>query len=269
MALTKRKVIFNIFKPDGSPLANLAAKIIAERTVGSGGETVLGGIAAEFQLDQNGHAEVQLEVFDDGTSAVKYQVIFSSYPITKHNFDLVSGADVNFDLLYNINNLEPNEVNLVLTAFDQKIDSSAVRFDAAQSLDANQQAQARANIGATAGSGTNDVNKIAGENLGGQRVVISSGSNNVLLADSTNLAHKNLIMGITLGAAMNGSAATIRTAGEMFESSWNWTPGVNIYLGANGLLTQIPPTTGFLKVIGVALTATLIRVQIQPTIILI
>jgi hypothetical protein len=47
--------------------------------------------------------------------------------------------------------------------------------------------------------------------------------------------------------------------GEVIEPSWSWTPRSLIYLGIDGQLTAVPPTTPgavFFLVVGVAMTST-------------
>lgn len=103
--------------------------------------------------------------------------------------------------------------------------------------------------------------------LGGHRVVMGDGFGNAVYADSSNVAHRGRCLGITQGAAVNGDPVFIQVAGVMTEGSWNWAVG-EVYLGANGLLTQQVPTNGFTQVIAIALSPTQIAVNIQPTILL-
>ena len=104
---------------------------------------------------------------------------------------------------------------------------------------------------------------IAGEPLGGQRVVIVWIDGLLYYADATNLAHFNRVLGITVGAIENGASGSVRIGGFMTEPTWNWQPDKFIYLGTNGLLTQNPPATGFLLEIGQPINPTKILVDIK------
>jgi hypothetical protein len=110
--------------------------------------------------------------------------------------------------------------------------------------------------------------KVAGESLGGHRVAIIDSDNKAYYADRTNLAHMYKVVGITRGASNSGDNVEIQTYGLMTEQSWNWIAGQPVFLDTNGLLTQIPPTNGFLLVIAEALTSTDIFISIKNPIVL-
>lgn len=96
-----------------------------------------------------------------------------------------------------------------------------------------------------AGSGsTEEVTKIAGVNLSGQRVVTTQSDGTVVYASNTDVSVASKPLWLTLNAALAGSAVTVLSSGELTEPGWAWTPGVPIFLGANGTLTQTPPTVG-------------------------
>lgn len=70
------------------------------------------------------------------------------------------------------------------------------------------------------------------------------------------------LAGITLTA---GTTVNARFAGRMIDAGWTWTPGLPIYCGANGVLTQTPPATGWLRRVAEAVSPTEIIVSIhQP-----
>lgn len=69
------------------------------------------------------------------------------------------------------------------------------------------------------------------------------------------------VLGITTSA---GTTVDARYSGPMTDNSWSWSPGP-IWLGANGALTQTPPT-GAVVVLGRALNATTIIIEIEPPI---
>jgi hypothetical protein len=85
-------------------------------------------------------------------------------------------------------------------------------------------------------------------------------------ADKDTAAHRGMVRGITVGAAVDGATAFVQTYGPMIEPSWTWTPNAAIYVGANGALTQTAPSSGFLQQIAVADSATRIFIDPQPAI---
>lgn len=118
------------------------------------------------------------------------------------------------------------------------------------------------------GASTTSVSKTAFRNLGGQRVVIAKNATEVDYADKNTPGHANVIFGITENAASAGSENFVKIFGEMTETSWNWTIGQPIFCGANGLLTQTVPQTGFLIIVATAISPDTIFINIRQPILL-
>lgn len=112
------------------------------------------------------------------------------------------------------------------------------------------------------------IDKIAAQSLGGNRVVYQSSATQVDYVDNQNLAQVQLVLGITQHAADALSTVAVQISGEMTDVSWSWTTGGLIFAGANGVLTQTANTTGFLQRVGIALSATVLKVEIHDPIIL-
>jgi hypothetical protein len=110
------------------------------------------------------------------------------------------------------------------------------------------------------------VTAVAAVSLGGHRAVVFIGdeSQQVIYADQSIASHAERFLGVTTGAADAVATVTIQTGGELTEPSWNWITGLPVYLSTQGLLTQTPPTTGFLQIVGLALGATRLLIQHQP-----
>lgn len=99
--------------------------------------------------------------------------------------------------------------------------------------------------------------------LGGHRVVVPTTAGKVGYADNTNVAHANTVLGLTLGAAVDGDDVNVQTSGEVTEPSWNWTMGLPVFLATNGLLTQSYPTAAFVIILGVAVAPTKLVVDVK------
>ncbi len=107
----------------------------------------------------------------------------------------------------------------------------------------------------------------AGVSLGGHRAVVLNAAEEAIYADNTTLTHADKVLGITTGAVTAGQAASIRTTGEITEPSWAWALDQAIFLGVDGMLTQTPPSSGFLLVMGFPISATKMFLAIgEPTI---
>ena len=72
-------------------------------------------------------------------------------------------------------------------------------------------------------------------------------------------------LGLTMTAADLGEVLNVQRSGPINDSSWTWTPGP-VWLGASGNLTQTPPTGGNDLMVGVALSATRILLDLQQPI---
>lgn len=105
------------------------------------------------------------------------------------------------------------------------------------------------------------VSRLAGEALGGSRVVYVAADGTFRYADSQNDSARS-IAGVTLGAAILGATATAQYAGELVEPSWAWTPEFPVFLSTNGLLSQSEPVSGIVVTVGVATGTDRILVRI-------
>lgn len=83
--------------------------------------------------------------------------------------------------------------------------------------------------------------------------------------DIGNAAHAEQVVGIAETAASAGATARVRAAGRTDNPDWSWAPGP-VYAGADGVLTQTPPTGAWLLVVGRPLSPTALLVDIEPPI---
>jgi hypothetical protein len=105
---------------------------------------------------------------------------------------------------------------------------------------------------------------VAQQALGGHRAVIAVGLNGADYANTLDEAHFGRVIGVTLGAADALAEVIVQTAGPLDETSWDWVPDTDIWLGYNGLLTQTPPrVAAFVQRVGFALTPTRIWVDLS------
>lgn len=111
------------------------------------------------------------------------------------------------------------------------------------------------------------VSLIAGINISIHKVVQPVGDGTVIYADNRQIPQVGRTLGISYISALAGDVVPIVTSGEINEPTWNWNPG-EVYLGIDGGLTQTPPTSKILQVVGVAMTPTRLCVGVQLPIIL-
>lgn len=102
---------------------------------------------------------------------------------------------------------------------------------------------------------------IAAAPVSGHRVVAWHG-NEVLHADALTPEHLGRVVGVALHAAAQGETVSVVASGEVVFNGWTFQSG-QVWLGADGQLTQTPPAAGFDQVIGQALSATRLFVDIE------
>jgi hypothetical protein len=106
-------------------------------------------------------------------------------------------------------------------------------------------------------------------NISALRVVrLSAGA--LFTVDKDTLAHAHTAIGISQQAATVGNPLDVVLSGIMDDSNWAWIPDLPLYVGADGALTQTPPSAPsvFLLRVGVALTATTVLVSIERSILI-
>ncbi len=121
-------------------------------------------------------------------------------------------------------------------------------------------------MGPAGPSGGTSTEYVAGTVLGGHRIVFAEGTQ-VQYVDSADISQVERVVGITLHAAEEGAPVLVQRHSEITELTWQWEPGP-VYLGSNGLLTQVVPSTGVFLQVGIALSATVLDLRISSPIIL-
>lgn len=104
---------------------------------------------------------------------------------------------------------------------------------------------------------------VAGEILGGHRCVSLHDDGNVYYTQYDTF---HLFAGITEHAANIGADMRVRDAGKMTDSSFSFTPGSPVFCGADGVLTQTEPVSGDVLMVGWAVSATVMMVNVQPVV---
>ncbi|MED5607791.1 hypothetical protein VV867_08835 [Pseudomonas sp. JH-2] len=105
-------------------------------------------------------------------------------------------------------------------------------------------------------AGGSSVQKIASVPLSGHRLVFSPDGVTAEYADCGVLPNRINTLGLTLGAADLGSVVNIQRAGEVTFEGWAWADGA-VFLGHAGQLTQtLPPDAVFSLIVGFAMNAT-------------
>ena len=104
---------------------------------------------------------------------------------------------------------------------------------------------------------------VASEILGGHRIVRSTGAGEVGYASSDGVGHGDDTVGLTTAAVGFGESVQVTHFGYVQFGGWSWTQGQPIFLGTNGLMTQTPPESGFVQVVGHAADTDTVFVSIE------
>lgn len=102
--------------------------------------------------------------------------------------------------------------------------------------------------------------------LGGHRVVTYNSSSRLVYADKDMPGHFGKVAGITQSAVAAGDVVTFIGLGMLEEPSWNWNLSKPIFLGNNGVLTQVLTRTGFMQVVAFPVTPTSAFIRLQEPI---
>lgn len=102
--------------------------------------------------------------------------------------------------------------------------------------------------------------------LSGHTAVAMDADGLLIYADCTNPAHIGAVLGVVANAYGAGDPAVVQTSFDLHHAGWTFTPGP-VLAGAGGALVQtLPAGAVFAQVIGYALSATRIHIDVQPPI---
>jgi hypothetical protein len=106
--------------------------------------------------------------------------------------------------------------------------------------------------------------RVAVRPLGGHRLVIAVGEQGADYADAGDVTHFGRVIGMTTGAVAASDVVSVQASGAIDEPSWSWMPDQDVWLGANGMPTQTPPSNidAVAQRIGFALTPTRLWVDL-------
>ena len=109
--------------------------------------------------------------------------------------------------------------------------------------------------------------RTAAQNVSGGKALRLNAAGECLHANGADTSHANMVVGVSLNGGAAGSDITIITSGgEIEEVVWNWQVNKPVFLGVDGLLTQVAPISGYILIVGVAVGPTRMLVKIQQPI---
>jgi len=102
-----------------------------------------------------------------------------------------------------------------------------------------------------------------GENSTSYQIVRVDSSSTLMLADANTIGHLDQVIGFVSESATAGDQVRVINGGNIVNPAWTLIPGATVYLGATGGITQSPVGLSFVQMLGVAVTATRVLVNIQ------
>ena len=111
--------------------------------------------------------------------------------------------------------------------------------------------------------------KVASGAIATLNVVRETSATQVSTCDAATEAHGDSVLGVSTSGVADTVSLELVSSGILTNGGWSWTPGGLIFAGLAGALTQTVPTLdggyAFSKVMGVALSATAMRVRPETT----
>ncbi len=109
---------------------------------------------------------------------------------------------------------------------------------------------------------------LAAENVSALRIVVLNSNNTVSYASASNVNHSNRVKGLTVAAALAGQSVEVIEEGPYTDSSWDWGSNQAIFLSENGIMSVLPPTSGFYMQVAQSETPDTLYINIQRPILI-
>ena len=122
-------------------------------------------------------------------------------------------------------------------------------------------------LGVSAGDATPSDNLIylpTNSDIGGHRAVATN--DYAYYADPT--ITNSFCVGISVSAVSAGVDVPLQVSGKLQIPGMSWVVGGCVFVGTNGVLTQVVPTSGFIQKIGIACGSDCVLIEISQPIIL-
>ncbi|TNC14933.1 hypothetical protein FF100_04985 [Methylobacterium terricola] len=89
------------------------------------------------------------------------------------------------------------------------------------------------------------VTKIAASPVAGWSAIVASGPDGCRASDPSDPAQRQQVIGVTAYGGLAGSQVTAQISGDLLGPNAGFVPGTTLFVGAGGVLTSTPPTSGW------------------------
>lgn len=139
------------------------------------------------------------------------------------------------------------EVDVVASEIDVTVDASVIDIDVEASVIEVELSGTGQQGPPGEPSSATDILE-AGETISALKpVVVLDGI--AFVASSSDSDHRGFVAGVAITAATVGNDVTVKTSGRITDSSWNWNPLIPSVFVGDGVLTQTPPSSGWVQAI--------------------
>ncbi len=107
-----------------------------------------------------------------------------------------------------------------------------------------------------------------GETASAYRIVYAGLDGFIYLASNDDVLTSESVRGITIQAGNEGDYVNVIALGEVENSSWNWSGNQNLYLGVDGVVTNVAPVSGYSLRVGYSIEPQKMFMSIGPVIFL-
>jgi hypothetical protein len=193
------------------------------------------------EVDENGDFSLSLWCNDNGDIPSLYAVYFPNNDVYKFILPSTSTLPVRLEELIEIGlpDTEP-QYQIIANYIDQKLEDLIIETNPTQDI--------------------LSITVVASAALSALKIGCIDLGATLKYADSSLVSDFNKPMGIIRNALSVGATDRLLTYGYIESESWSFDTGKSLFLGLNGAITQVPPTTGFIKQVGLAITPTKIFV---------
>jgi len=108
----------------------------------------------------------------------------------------------------------------------------------------------------------------AGENISAMKLVYINNLGKAMIAKNNGTYEQSRCVGISRNAVMTGNVGAFVAFGEVTDSMFTFASGNDLFLGVNGFVTDVAPTSGYLTKVGNSLWANKVLINITDTIVL-
>lgn len=113
-----------------------------------------------------------------------------------------------------------------------------------------------------AGPSGRTLTKLAGQNIPNWCAVILDGADMFRLADPSNPAHRQRVVGVVPEGVLSTFATIAQTAGDVKGPEGGFAANAPLFVGAGGILTPTPPASGWRQIVATAVSSNQIVVAL-------